>query len=178
MTRKNHPFLALALGAGLAVVAPSAWAEPQHQGGNRGGQQGGGHEGAGRQNGGWHGAAQARPVEPERGPHGYQRIERPAGAEARPQQFDRPAYNHNYAADHGYHIGPYHGAPNFRYRRWGYGEFLPRYYWGRQYWLGDYWLFGLDVPPVGFEWVRYGPDALLIDTRNGEVIQVVYGRFL
>ena len=42
----------------------------------------------------------------------------------------------------------------------------------------DYWLFGLDVPPYGYEWVRYGPDALLIDLRSGEVIQVVYGRFL
>ncbi|HEL3249660.1 TPA: RcnB family protein, partial [Stenotrophomonas maltophilia] len=40
-----------------------------------------------------------------------------------------------------------------------------------------FWLFGLDMPPMGYEWVRHGPDALLINTGNGEIVQVVYGRF-
>ncbi len=162
MTRTRHAMFGLVLGAGLAAMAPVAWAEPGHGGGPRAGAR----------------PAVAHPVEPERGPQRYQRIERPAGAEARPQQFDRQAYNHNFNADHGYHIGPYHAPRGYAYRRWGYGEFLPRYYWAQQYWLTDYWLFGLEVPPVGYEWVRYGPDALLINTSNGEVIQVIYGRFL
>ncbi|NWN22978.1 RcnB family protein, partial [Escherichia coli] len=50
-------------------------------------------------------------------------------------------------------------------------------FWAQNYWLTDYWLFGLDVPPLGYEWVRYGPDALLVNITTGEVIQVVYGRF-
>jgi len=165
MTRRHLSIVAVGLGAALAVATP-AFAEPGPEG-NHGGSHGGGRA-----------AASMHPAEPERGPQGYQRIERPAAVAARPQQFDRQAYNHNFNADHGYHIGPYHAPRGFAYRRWSYGQVLPRIYWGQQYWLSDYWLFGLDVPPVGFEWVRFGPDALLIDTNSGEVIQVVYGRFL
>jgi Ni/Co efflux regulator RcnB len=162
MTRAQNALFGLVIGAGFAAMAPVAWAEPGHQGGPRDRQA----------------AAPAHPAEPERGPQRYQRVERPVGADARPQQFDRQVYNHNFTADRSYHIGPYHAPHGYAYRRWGYGEVLPRYYWAQQYWLTDYWLFGLEVPPVGFEWVRYGPDALLINTDNGEVIQVVYGRFL
>lgn len=158
MTRSTTTLLALALGSSLALAAAPALAEPGHD---------------------WHGrGGQARTVEPERAPRGYQRVERPAGAEVRPQQFDRQVYNHNFRAERTYHIGPYHPPRGFYYRRWGYGEVLPRIYWSQRYWLSDYWLFGLEVPPVGCEWVRYGPDALLIDIRSGQVIQVVYGRFL
>ena len=160
MKRGFFSLAVFALSAGLAVSSASA--QQWH---------GGDHRGNGHAN------PQAHPAEPERGPQGYNRMDRPSGTEARPQQFDRHAYNHNFSADRGYHIGPYHAPRGFAYRRWSYGQVLPRYYWGQQYWLNEYWLFGLDVPPVGLEWVRYGPDALLIDTRTGEVVQVVYGRF-
>jgi Ni/Co efflux regulator RcnB len=162
--RIDRVMAALVLGAGLAVVAPAARA--QHD------REGGGHGAPARA------PAPMRAPEPERAPRGYDRVERPAGAEMRPQQINRQAYNHNFTASRGYHIGPYHAPGGFRYQRWSYGERLPRIYWGQQYWLTDYWLFGLDVPPVGYEWVRYGPDALLIDTTTGEVVQTVYGRFL
>ena len=46
-----------------------------------------------------------------------------------------------------------------------------------QYVIGDYWLFALEVPPTGYEWVRDGSDALLIDTNSGEILQVEYGVF-
>jgi Ni/Co efflux regulator RcnB len=164
--RPHQGMVALALGVSLSVIAPAALA--QHERGGGGGNRGGGG----------HAASPAHPAEPERGPQGYNRVERPMGAEARPQQIDRSAYNHNFTANRGYHIGPYHAPRGFAYQRWGYGDRLPRSFWAQQYWLTDYWLFGLDVPPVGYEWVRYGPDALLIDTTTGEVVQTVYGRFL
>lgn len=160
LSKRNWQTGLLALGAGLTLAASPALA-----------QQWGGHDHGG-------GVDHGRPAEPERAPMGYPRVERPVGVDARPQQFDRQAYNHNFVADHGYHIGAYHAPRGFHYRRWSYGEILPRGYWSQDYWLQDYWLFGLDVPPYGFEWVRYGPDALLIDTRSGEVVQVIYGRFL
>ena len=53
----------------------------------------------------------------------------------------------------------------------------PRAFWASEYYLSDYWLFGLEVPPVGYEWVRNGADALLIDTNTGEILQVEYGVF-
>ncbi|QQP95484.1 RcnB family protein [Lysobacter enzymogenes] len=116
--------------------------------------------------------------EPQRAPHGYQRMEPPRGVELRPHQFDRGYFAHNFQARRGYRIGPWRAPPGFVYRRWSYGEFLPRAYWGPEFVLADFWLFGLDIPPVGYEWVRYGPDALLIDLRSGEVVQTVYDNFL
>ena len=58
----------------------------------------------------------------------------------------------------------------------GLREILPRAYWGPQYVIGDYWLFALEVPPAGYEWVRDGADALLIE-NSGEILQVEYGVF-
>jgi Ni/Co efflux regulator RcnB len=60
---------------------------------------------------------------------------------------------------------------------WGYGEILPRVYWGPNYLIADYWLFALEVPPAGYEWVRDDTDALLIDVNTGEILQVEYGAF-
>jgi Ni/Co efflux regulator RcnB len=37
--------------------------------------------------------------------------------------------------------------------------------------------FGLAPPPYGYEWVRNGDDALLIDTNTGEILQVEYDVF-
>ncbi len=58
-----------------------------------------------------------------------------------------------------------------------YGQILPRGYWASQFILADYWLFGLEVPPAGFEWVRDDTDALLVSTDTGEILQVEYGVF-
>ena len=159
MSRSSRTLVALMMGATLMTFGGVAQA-----------QRGDGHHGG-------NAGHAARPAEPERAPVGYQRVA-PPQVGARPQQLDRGAYNHNFVAQNGYHIGPYHGPRGFSYRRWSYGDMLPRVFWGRNYWLTDFWLFGLDVPPMGYEWVRYGPDALLVDVSNGEVVQVIYGRFL
>ena len=116
-------------------------------------------------------------IEPQGEPRGYGRLTPPAGTEARPKSLDRGGYNHNFAAGRAYHLGPYRSTGSWHYRRWYYGEMLPAAYWGQQYWLSEYWLFGLDLPPEGYEWVRYGPDAILVDSTTGEVIQVVYNIF-
>jgi Ni/Co efflux regulator RcnB len=121
--------------------------------------------------------APAHPAEPHPGPRGYQRVDEPKGWNARPATVDRGAYQHNYQAARSYRIGPYHRPPGWTSHRWGYGEILPRAYWGPQYLLADYWLFALEVPPAGYEWVRDGNDALLISTDTGEILQVEYGVF-
>ena len=54
---------------------------------------------------------------------------------------------------------------------------MPRAFWAPQYLLADYWLFALEVPPAGYEWVRYGADAVLVNTGSGEILQVEYGVF-
>ena len=123
-----------------------------------------------------HGQA-GHPAEPHQGPSGYQRPAAPQGWDARPKTFDRGAYQHNFQAARSYKVGPYQRPSGWVNRHWGYGDRLPRAYWGTQYLLADYWLFGLEVPPVDYEWVRVGSDALLINTSTGEVLQAEYGVF-
>lgn len=115
--------------------------------------------------------------EAHEGPRGYTRVTEPHGWDARPGTVDRGAYQHNFQAARSYRIGPYRRPAGWRAHRWGYGEILPRAYWASQYLIADYWLFSLEVPPAGYEWVRDGSDALLIDTNTGEVLQVEYGVF-
>jgi Ni/Co efflux regulator RcnB len=122
-------------------------------------------------------APAAHAVEPHPGPAGYQRPAAPQGWDARPKTFDRATYQHNFQAARSYKIGPYHRPSGWVNRRWGFGDRLPRAYWAPQYLLADYWLFGLEVPPVDYEWVRVGADALLINTATGEVLQAEYGVF-
>jgi Ni/Co efflux regulator RcnB len=109
-------------------------------------------------------------------PKGW-RITEPHGWNARPTTVDRTPYQHNFQAARSFRIRPYHRPAGWSAHRWGYGEILPRAYWAAPYVIGDYWLFALEVPPAGYEWVRDGNDALLIDTARGEILQVEYGVF-
>jgi len=115
--------------------------------------------------------------EPHAGPHGYQRVTEPHGWNARPATIDRAAYQHNFRAARTFHIGPYHRPPGWVAHRWANGQILPRAYWAPEFVIGDYWLFALEVPPVGYEWVRDDDDALLVNTETGEILQVEYGVF-
>ena len=64
----------------------------------------------------------------------------------------------------------------YAYRRWTIGAILPSLFLTEPYYV-DYDYIGLPPPRGGEEWVRYGPDALLVDTYNGRVIDVAYGVF-
>jgi Ni/Co efflux regulator RcnB len=90
---------------------------------------------------------------------------------------DVSSFHRNFAAPHAYHYGDYHGPAGYVYQRWGYGQNLPREYWAQNYWINNYLNFGLMGPPDGYVWVRYGPDAVLIDEDTGDIIQVEYGVF-
>ncbi len=123
-----------------------------------------------------HGGGEPR-GEPHPGPSGYHRVDEPKGWNERPKEVDRGAYQHNFRAARTFHVGPYNRPRGWAPHRWGYGEILPRAYWGPQFVLGDYWLFALEVPPVGYEWVRDDSDALLVNVSTGEILQVEYGVF-
>jgi len=152
----------LALVLVLAMTGSTAFAEEDH------GHPGGGHPAE---------HAAPHPAEPHAGPNGYHRLTEPEGWNNRPSTVDRGAYQHNFQAARSFHIGPYHPPRGWHDHHWGFGEILPRAYWGADYLIADYWLFALEVPPVGYEWVRVGNDALLISTVNGEVLQAEYGVF-
>ena len=76
-----------------------------------------------------------------------------------------------------YRIGGYRAPYGYYVRTWGFGEFLPRGWWGQDYWIGDFLDYGLPYPPPGYEWVRVGGDALMIDRYTGRIVQVVRGIF-
>ena len=61
------------------------------------------------------------------------------------------------------------------YRYYRRGEFFPHALIRNDYFISDYLALGLSGPAYGQHWVRFGPDALLIDDRSGEVIDTVYG---
>jgi Ni/Co efflux regulator RcnB len=87
---------------------------------------------------------------------------------------DAPMYHgHDFNRIHG---DPYRWPRGYSYRRWDVGYRLPRAFWLPEYYV-DYAPYGLDVPPPGAQWVRYGPDILLISLATGEILQTVYGGY-
>jgi Ni/Co efflux regulator RcnB len=87
------------------------------------------------------------------------------------------SFRRNFTAPHRYHFGAYNRPHGWYAHRWVYGERLPHGWYDRDYWIGDYLTFGLIAPPDGYQWVRDGDDALLVDVDTGEVLQVEYGVF-
>lgn len=119
---------------------------------------------------------QASPVERYRGPDGYRPGQRPPQLHQAPG-FDPRTYRHNYRAERRYRVPPYVRPHGWYFHRWIFGDILPAIFWTQSYWIADYWLYGLPIPPVGYVWVRYGNDALLVDRQTGEVLQVIYDIF-
>lgn len=107
----------------------------------------------------------------------YQPGHRPPQWEQFHQNFDPRPYEANRYAEHRYHWEAYREPRGWYYRRWSYGEVFPVAFWTQEYWIVSYWQFGLLNPPYGYVWVRYGPDALLVDVENGQILGVVYAVF-
>ena len=104
--------------------------------------------------------------------------------ESRPGEFreQRPGGPPGRFVYHGRPFNPVHVAPfvyprGWGYRRWVIGAVLPPVLLASAYYYSDWAALGLPPPQPGFEWVRYGPDLLLVDVTTGEVVDVVYGAF-
>lgn len=106
----------------------------------------------------------------------------PAANRPRPPSGNHPrwtpgSYPRAFRAHRRFHGRPYIRPPGFFAHTWLYGEFLPSAWFGPQYLLTDWWDFGLPWPPEGYDWVRVGGDALLVDDYTGEIVQVVRDLF-
>ncbi|MGP0090705.1 MAG: RcnB family protein [Xanthobacteraceae bacterium] len=75
------------------------------------------------------------------------------------------------------HLAPFIYPRGFAYRRWVVGGVLPAVFLGSAYFYADWATLGLAPPEPGFQWVRYGPDLLLVNTATGQVVDTVYGAF-
>ena len=74
--------------------------------------------------------------------------------------------------------GPAYRWPHgFHYRKWAVGAVLPAIFLADEYYYNDYAMAGLEVPPPGYRWVRYGSDLLLVNVRTGAVEDVVEDAF-
>jgi len=84
------------------------------------------------------------------------------------------------------HRSRYSSLFNFGFYRdpfgWGYQPFSigwrmwPSYY-SHSYWLNDPWQYRLPYAPAGYRWIRYYNDAILVDTWDGQVVDVIRNFF-
>ena len=54
---------------------------------------------------------------------------------------------------------------------------LPGLFLMPAYFYADWATLGLPPPQPDFQWVRYGPDLLLVNVTTGQVVDAVYGVF-
>jgi Ni/Co efflux regulator RcnB len=74
--------------------------------------------------------------------------------------------------------GPVFAYPRgYSYRYWYVGDRLPALFLAAQFFYDNVAALGLETPPPGYRWVRYGPDLLLVNLSTGEVEQTAYGVF-
>ena len=69
------------------------------------------------------------------------------------------------------------GPGQWRIRGPGLGAILPPLFLTPDYYYPEWAALGLEPPPPGAQWVRYGPDLLLVDVNTGQVLDVAYGVF-
>jgi Ni/Co efflux regulator RcnB len=67
--------------------------------------------------------------------------------------------------------------PGWQYRRWSIGVRLPPLLVAPSFFYQGWAALGLQQPPAGYSWVRFGPDLLLVNLTTYEVEDVIYGVF-
>ncbi|WOK38105.1 RcnB family protein [Sphingomonas sp. C3-2] len=80
---------------------------------------------------------------------------------------------------HVYRSGRYH-VPygwDYGYRRFNSGIYLDSMLFGSSYWIDDPWHYRLPPANGPYRWVRYFDDVLLVDIRNGYVVDTIYDFF-
>lgn len=65
----------------------------------------------------------------------------------------------------------------YGYRRFGIGVRLNTFLFGSNYWINDPFYYRLPEAWGPYRWVRYYNDALLVDIRSGQVVDVEYDIF-
>jgi Ni/Co efflux regulator RcnB len=80
---------------------------------------------------------------------------------------DRREIRHSRSA----YVAPYR---NWSYRPVKVGYRLEPSFYGSRYYVSDYGAYNLRAPGRWQQWIRYGNDLLLVNTRTGRVLQVVH----
>ena len=98
----------------------------------------------------------------------------------------RGDWRHDWRSDHRYnwrdhrrrhrslfHFGFYYDPFGWSYRPYSIGWRLWPSYYRSSYWLQDPGMYRLPYAPPGYRWIRYYDDALLVDTWDGTVVDVI-----
>jgi Ni/Co efflux regulator RcnB len=72
---------------------------------------------------------------------------------------------------------PYRYPRGWRYRAWRRHQRFPVELFLSAWFLNDFLGYGLAPPPAGYRWIRYGPDAVLVDASSYEIADTAYGVF-
>lgn len=72
---------------------------------------------------------------------------------------------------------PYRYPRGYSYRAFHEHDRFPLALLIAPYFITDFALYNLPAPEPDLQWVRYGPDALLVNQDTGEVVDVAYGVF-
>lgn len=197
--RRSSAYLALLAGGMFGLAAPAAWANcppgercnehneappaaqrpaPQAEPGRmeRAPQPAAPHPTAGMQTGQYPGAHEPpRPGGPEG--RGYGALP-PRGVA--PERMEAgPHYTYRGRSFAPITVGRYNYPRGYHYARYGIGYRLPLAFVISSYFILDWAAYGLAPPPYpGYQWVRVGPDMLLVDTATGQVVDAVYGGFV
>ena len=76
-----------------------------------------------------------------------------------------------------FNLGFYYDPFGWGYQRYNIGWRMWPSYYQRGFWLSDPWQYRLPYAPPGYRWIRYYDDAILVDTWNGQVVDVIYNFF-
>lgn len=79
--------------------------------------------------------------------------------------------------NHIYHRPAYVGPRGYRYRPVVIGFRFDPIYYSSRYWIANPWTYRLPAASSGLRWVRYGNDAVLVNVRTGQVVQVYQNFF-
>lgn len=93
------------------------------------------------------------------------------------RRYDWQGYRSRYSDR--YRMGRYY-APrgwNYGYSRFSTGIFLNSLLFSNNYWIDDPWSYRLPPAYGTLRWVRYYDDALLVDIRDGYVVDVIHDFF-
>ncbi len=175
--------IAAMLALAMPTLAVAQGNNQHHPGGGKpppggGRPAGGGPKPAFRQGGGQPGGARTF-VQPHGGPHPAAVGPRPGFAGPHPGGPLIPGHQFTF---HGrsfnrVHLSPFVYPSGWGYRRWAVGAVLPAVFLAPAYYYGDWATLGLDPPMPGFQWVRYGPDLLLVNVTTGEVVETIPDAF-
>ena len=76
-----------------------------------------------------------------------------------------------------FHLGFYFDPFGWGYRPYQLGWRLWPSYYSSNFWINDPWQYRLPYAPPGYRWIRYYDDAILVDTWDGRVVDVIYNFF-